>query len=108
MGVEDTGTVFTWLAAAVVPGTGAVVLVAATVVFAAAGVGGFTGVEAAGLGGTGFPLIAASIRFDTCSTPSRTEFNLSTLSEIFSYPGVMGELANTQVRFVTGKDMLSW
>jgi hypothetical protein len=76
---EDTRIVFVCPAAGAVPGTevGAAGLVPTEVeVFAGA---------VAGLGGTGFPFTAASIRFDTCSTESRTEFSLSTLSPIFSY-----------------------
>jgi hypothetical protein len=77
---EDTRIVFVCPAAGAVPGTtevGAAGL-AATEVEAFAG-------ALAGLAGTDFPFTAASIRFDTFSTESRTEFSLSTLSLISSY-----------------------
>lgn len=85
--VEVTRIVFVCPAAGVVPGAGAGLVVPALDVPAAGLVGMYVVVLAGtvvGLGGTGFPLTTASIRPDTCSTESRTEFNLSTLLLILS------------------------
>jgi hypothetical protein len=84
--VEVSRIVFVCPAAGVVPGAGAGLVPALEV--PATGLVGTDVVVLAGtvvgLGGTGFPLAMASIRPDTCSTESRTEFNLSTLLLILS------------------------
>jgi hypothetical protein len=86
--VEVTRIVFVCPAAGVVPGAGAGAGLVPALDVPATGLGG-TGVvvlggTVVGLGGIGFPLTTASIRLDTCSTLSRTEFNLSTLLLILS------------------------
>ena len=86
MEVEVSRIVFVCPAAGVVPGAGAGLVPALDV--PAAGLVGTDVVVLAGtvvgLRGIGFPLTIASTRPDTCSTESRTEFNLSTLLLILS------------------------
>lgn len=85
---EVTRIVFVCPAASVVPRARARARLVLALDVLATGLGG-TGVvvlggTVVGLGGIGFPLTMASIRLDTCSTLSRTEFNLSTLLLILS------------------------